>query len=178
MKNRLKKHMVMVNRQLEKRAHELNAMINRDDKATREFRRQVQAGMKKSRKKADAAVRRVHVGIAKSRRKADRAVLDAKKSKRNRDRAIDRAEWGAGSDWLVEAYKAARKVAETFRFFTTDDVWKAGLVKPYEPRALGPVMLSLERDGIITATARFKSTAQPSRNCAPVRLWRSNVYAG
>ncbi len=106
-----------------------------------------------------------------------KSVLNAKKSRANRDKAIERAEQGAG-DWLGLAYKVARKVAENFRYFTTDDVWKAGLLKPDEPRALGPVMMSLERDGIIAPTHHFKTTAQPSRNGAPVRLWRSCVFVG
>lgn len=101
-------------------------------------------------------------------------VLDAKKSKKNRDDALARAEKGAG-DWIGKAYKVVRAIAEDHKFFTTDDVWKV-LVKPEEPRAMGPVMLSLQRDGIIAPTGHFKSTAQPSRNCAPVRLWRSLVY--
>lgn len=121
------------------------------NKAEREFSRKVQKHMK--------------------------SPLNAKVSKRNRDRAIERVERHAG-DWLGEAYKTARGVAEKFRFFTTDDVWKAGLSKPDEPRALGPVMLSLERDGIIAATDKFKNTAQKTRNAAPVRLWRSCVYMG
>lgn len=104
-----------------------------------------------------------------------KSVLNAKRSRKNRDDAIERVEKGAGS-WLGHAYRVARRVAEENKFFTTDDVWKAGLVKPEEPRALGPVMLSLERDGIIAATSQFKNTAQPSRNCAPVRLWRSCIH--
>jgi hypothetical protein len=70
----------------------------------------------------------------------------------------------------------ARKVAEQLKFFTTDDVWKSGLAKPHEPRSLGAVMLSLQRDGIIVPTKQFKATAQPSRHAAPVRLWASAIY--
>lgn len=106
------------------------------------------------------------------------SVLNAKESRKRRDNALERVSAHTCAAWQIEAYKAARKVAESFRFFTTDDVWKAGLSKPDEPRALGPVMLSLERDGIIAATEKFKSTAQRTRNCAPVRLWRSCVYVG
>lgn len=123
-----------------------------------------------SRKKKPAELKR-------GKTRTGKTILNAKKSRTNRDKAIERAEKGAGS-WLGHAYRVARRVAEQFQFFTTDDVWKAGLVKPDEPRALGPVMLSLERDGIIAATSKFKSTAQPSRNCAPVRLWRSCIYVG
>jgi hypothetical protein len=129
-------------------------------------------------KKAGVTDKKLAAKIRKSNRYGKpKSPLNAKVSKRNRDRAIERAERHAG-DWLGEAYKAARGVAEKFRFFTTDDVWKAGLSKPDEPRALGPVMLSLERDGIIAATDKFKNTAQKTRNAAPVRLWRSCVYMG
>ena len=102
-----------------------------------------------------------------------KGVLNAAKSKRNRDDALKRVSEGTSDGWAAAAYVAARKVAERCLYFTSDDVWKAGLSKPDEPRALGPIMLSLQRDGIISATSRFKSTAQPSRNYAPVRIWRS-----
>lgn len=116
--------------------------------------------------------------MASKKRRAKRSVLNAKDSKRRRDRAIERVEANTSADWQSEAYKTARKVAEKCLFFTTDDVWKEGLSKPDEPRALGPVMLSLERDGIIAPTSKFKSTAQRTRNCAPVRLWRSCIHVG
>jgi hypothetical protein len=121
---------------------------------------------------------RKEVAKAVAKRRRMKNPLDAKQSKRNRDKALEVVEVGASREWLGDAYRLARKVAETFRFFTTDDVWKAGLSKPDEPRALGPVMRSLERDGIIEATEHFKNTAQKTRNAAPVRLWRSCVYMG
>ena len=107
--------------------------------------------------------------------KRKKSVLNVKASQKNKERGLERVTKGAGEDWLLKAYKVVRRVAEDHKFFTSDDVWKV-LAKPEEPRALGPVMMSLERDGVIAATDIFKLSAQGTRNRAPIRLWRSCVF--
>lgn len=116
---------------------------------------------------------------AKPTAKALRAGLDksvtraSKEGEIRRDEAMDRAESHASPEWLREAYETVRRVASRKPYFTSADIWEAGLSMPHEPRALGPVMSSCERDGIICATREYRATNRPSRHAAPVRVWKS-----
>ena len=78
---------------------------------------------------------------------------------------------GAGWEWLAEAERAVLAVAKSHECFTTDDVWKYGLRKPAEPRALGPVMRSLALRGLIESIG-YQKTIQVSRHRAPVAVWK------
>lgn len=109
-------------------------------------------------------------------KRTKKAVLDAQRGQRLKEHAMRSVEEGADLKWRKAADKAIRKVAETHRSFTADDVWATGLPKPREPRALGPELAAAERFGIIAATKRFRLTAQASRHRAPVRVWRSKIY--
>ena len=80
---------------------------------------------------------------------------------------------GAGEHWLLSARAIVLAVSRRQEEFTSDDVWKAGLENPREPRALGPVMNSLAREGAIIQTGRFVKTARKTRHCAPIAVWRA-----
>lgn len=94
-----------------------------------------------------------------------------------RDDGIGRAEAHADPEWLRAASALVTKLARQKAFFTTADVWEAGLAMPHEPRALGPVMMNAERDGIIVATSEYRKSARASRHCAPSLVWRSLLIA-
>jgi hypothetical protein len=94
-------------------------------------------------------------------------------AERKRDEAIARAAAAAPEGWAEEAMSYVRLVASRQERFTTDDLWAAGLSRPPNGRALGGVMLAAARAGLIWRTSDFTISQQPSRNAAPVRVWRS-----
>lgn len=82
----------------------------------------------------------------------------------------------ADNNWAEVAYALVRQVAETQLEFTPDDVWKAGLKKPSEARALGGVMRRAHREGLIEKTGRVQPTTQPESHRTDVTVWRSLIY--
>ena len=97
------------------------------------------------------------------------AQLDFGLAVKARNRAI--AAVKAPSAWWAAAEQRVRLLAVGGHEFTTDDVW-SNLAKPPEPRALGAVMNSLSRQGVIVRTGRYVETAQVSRHGAPIAVWR------
>lgn len=80
------------------------------------------------------------------------------------------------SRWAERAYDTVRNVAETHEEFTPDEIWKTGLPKPPEARALGAVMARAKRDKIIEKTGRVQPTTQPESHGTDVTIWRSLIY--
>jgi len=76
---------------------------------------------------------------------------------------------------MRNAITVGKQIAYSMYEFTADEFWKRGLAKPREPRALGPVLSMLQRDGFIKATDRLINTSQVLRHAAPVRVWKSLV---
>jgi hypothetical protein len=68
-----------------------------------------------------------------------------------RQAAIDRAEAGAGSEWMTLALAAVRRVAARGRPFSTNDVWTelGEDAATHEPRAIGAVMRRAAHAGMI-----------------------------
>lgn len=81
-------------------------------------------------------------------------------------------------EWHATAFKIVKRLAYRREEFTADDVWEAmpeellGLV---EPRALGSVLLSARRAGIIKATKRYQPTRRPEAHGRPIRVWKSRI---
>jgi len=95
-----------------------------------------------------------------------------------RDDAIDRADRNAHQWWRGDAERAARSLASSRPFFTSEDVLArldsdADAPRTHDTRALGAIMRKLHRDGVIEPTARFVPSERPSRHRAPVRVWRA-----
>lgn len=133
------------------------------------------AAKKRGAKKTFVPVRAIRVTSAKV-RKTIPTLLSADLGSYLKERSMARVESNADPAWRRAAAQAIMKVAKERETFTADDVWATGLVRPPEPRALGPELASAERFGLIEATKDFKLTAQASRHRAPVRVWRSCVY--
>ncbi|MEV5079268.1 hypothetical protein AB0K74_10690 [Streptomyces sp. NPDC056159] len=94
--------------------------------------------------------------------------LDAVKS---RDAAIAQVDANADEDWKRYAFGFVAEVSNDLEEFTTDDLWDWGLVKPREPRALGPVMRRAAARGLIAQTGEYRKSRY--RNCAPLPVWTS-----
>lgn len=85
----------------------------------------------------------------------------------------------ADLDWKQIASKALRQCAETKAEFTTDDMWEiinnTGVVTS-ENRAMGSIMQSASRAGMIKATGYFLPSKRVSKHKSPTRVWQSLIY--
>lgn len=89
---------------------------------------------------------------------------------------IENALAGAGPAWVKHAREIVERVARELPFFTTDDVWIAGLQKPAEPRALGGVMRDFAREGKITSSGEPpRISERPQCHRRPVAVWKSLI---
>lgn len=94
-----------------------------------------------------------------------------------RDEAIERAGQGAGEEWMEEALRVIRTIAETRAEFTTDRVWSLLPDAPPEPRALGAAMMQARSRGWIERTDRTIPSTRPQCHRRPVRVWASKITA-
>ncbi|MCB5179540.1 hypothetical protein [Streptomyces antimicrobicus] len=90
-------------------------------------------------------------------------------AKAQRAAAIAQVDANADAAWKSYALGFIAELSGRMGEFTTDDLWDAGLVKPREPRALGPVMRRAAKRGLITTTGAFRASRY--RNCAPLPVW-------
>lgn len=88
---------------------------------------------------------------------------------RNCKNGMDRAEAGASDEWKAYALGFIAEFSPTLKNFTTDDLWDAGMIKPLEPRALGPVLRRAVKHGLIAKTGEYRKSRY--RNCAPLTVW-------
>lgn len=103
------------------------------------------------------------------------SLLDAGRAAR--DAALERVEGGTSMTWARWADEAVRYVARRQQFFCSDDLWLAGLDKPREPRAMGPVMLRAVKAGICRRTEMTRSSKIPSQHAQPIRVYESLIYS-
>lgn len=90
-----------------------------------------------------------------------------------RDDGIARVDENADEVWKADAFEAVRRVASVKATFTPDDIWKSGLRKPREPRALGPVMLRAIRAGLCERTDKLVPSSNPKQHRNMIRVYRS-----
>jgi hypothetical protein len=98
------------------------------------------------------------------------------KSKLARDEALDRVEDNAEAGWLAAAEAAIAAYALDHETLSADELWPA-LPDCHEPRVLGAAMRRARKAGVIEPTPYFRCCSRQSRNAAPVRIWRSLIYA-
>lgn len=85
----------------------------------------------------------------------------------------------ADPEWLILASMAIRAVAKRQEFLTSDQVWKElGDRVPREPRALGPVMTTAARNGLIRKTDRVQNSERVENHSRPVSIWKSLLFSG
>lgn len=87
-----------------------------------------------------------------------RLVRTMQEAKEAAEDGMDRAYRGATEEWKTYALSFVRLYAQHHHEVFVDGLWGAGLMKPREPRALGPVIRRAVGNGWITSTGR----AQPS----------------
>lgn len=85
----------------------------------------------------------------------------------------------ADTDWKKAAAKRINWLAEHRREFTADDVMEyldAKGIFTSDSRALGGVMGTANREGLVAPTDKFRQSRRLSRHRAPIRIWESNVF--
>ena len=94
-----------------------------------------------------------------------------------RDKAEGRAYLHASQRWIDAARMAVLWCSAKLGKFTTQDVWRyldAAEKDPLEternPKAIGPIMSQMRREGHIIPTGEF--TPNTRRHSSPSRVWR------
>lgn len=95
-----------------------------------------------------------------------------------RDKAIKQVDENTDPDWGRRARSIGAQLAARQDELASDDFWDAGLEKPAEARALGPILLHLARAGLIERTERFRRSTQAGCHGMDIRIWKSKVYRG
>lgn len=101
-------------------------------------------------------------------------LFDLAEAREARDAALARVAEGAGEDWAAAAWGWLLEYLRTHAEFFPDDVWAAGLAKPPELRAFGPLVLRAARLKYITKTGTFRQRTRGHATAAAV--WRSELY--
>lgn len=100
-------------------------------------------------------------------------------AERLKQQGMEAAYQYADLDWKQIASKALMQCAQTKPEFTTDDMWaiinETGVVTS-ENRAMGAIMQSASRAGMIKATGYFLPSKRVSKHKSPTRVWQSLIY--
>ncbi len=95
-------------------------------------------------------------------------------AKAARDAALEQVEGNADAAWKEYAWQWLLGYLRSHEEFFPDDVWAAGLAKPVELRAFGPLVLRAARLKLIVKTGRLRARTRGHATAAAV--WRSAVY--
>lgn len=102
----------------------------------------------------------------------DTTLFDA--AREARDAGMAQVDEHADPAWKDYARDWILAYLRTHPTMFTDDLWAAGLTKPHQMRALGPIILSLARQGHIVKTGRYRPRTLGHLAEGPV--WHSNLY--
>jgi hypothetical protein len=96
-----------------------------------------------------------------------------------RDAALAQVEANANAEWFEVAIDSVRQIAVDNHFFTTDDVWDYlnkhwSHLSTHNNSAMGAVMRTASKRGIVSATDRYLESKRPSSHARPIRVWKSN----
>lgn len=105
-----------------------------------------------------------------------RIQLDPAEAARRRNEALAQVEANADGFWKEHAKATLRHIAGANRYLTSDDLWEAGLPKPREARAMGPIFLWGQRSGLIQDSGEITRSTQVNCHRMPRRIWRSLIY--
>ncbi len=93
-----------------------------------------------------------------------------------RDAALTQVEANADDGWKEYAWAWLLDYLRAHAEFFPDDVWAAGLTKPRELRALGPLVQRAARLRYIVQTGRHRKRTRGHATAAAV--WRSMLCEG
>ena len=104
-------------------------------------------------------------------------LFDPEGAKAARDEAMARVEAHAHEQWKDAAMDTIYRAWRLRPSFTSEDLWKDGLPKPPEPRALGPMITAAASRGWCEASGTYVKGSSVSRHGAPIAVWTSNICA-
>lgn len=90
------------------------------------------------------------------------------------DAVLHQVHENANEEWKVAADLTVRVFADRGAEFTADDVWDVMDRLPYsthERRALGPILRTAQREGVIQNTGTFVRSRR--RHKSPIPVWRA-----
>lgn len=91
------------------------------------------------------------------------------------DKAIVRVGKNADPTWTKDALACITALAEKGESFTTDAVWElleqVSTATTHERRALGAVMRTAQRQGLIQTTGRYVKSTRPECHTRPCAVW-------
>lgn len=90
--------------------------------------------------------------------------------------AIRQVEQHADPQWLAAALSIIKRLCVHKLYLTSDTVWAgladAGIPAPREPRALGAVMRTAAKDGLIEPTGRYVASERVECHGRPIAIWK------
>ena len=106
------------------------------------------------------------------------AEFDWKAAAKAAEKGIERAHDHAEMGWVEHAHEAILRVAMRKAEFNSDDVLAEipEDVETHDRRALGSIMRSAARAGVIEKTGRFSVTSHVTSHQRPKAVWRSLVH--
>lgn len=91
--------------------------------------------------------------------------------------AIERVERNADPMSKADLLAAVHRMCKAHQDFTTDDVWESFEgVRPHEPRVLGAVMRTAQKNGWCESTTEYRLSKRREAHSNPKRVWRSLVF--
>lgn len=111
--------------------------------------------------------------------KSQSTIFDIAEKKKTE--GMEAAYRGADTEWKKAAAECLQRLIKTNEFMTSEDVVlelnQRGIVTG-ENRAMGAIMLSFARAGLIESTGNFTTSRRPECHKSPVRIWRSKKFEG
>lgn len=104
------------------------------------------------------------------------STLDEALARAERDKGLDLVQRFLDDETKKAIVTAIVEAARRNETFTTDAVLPHIGIEVQELRALGPMMTTAARYGVIETTPFFENSASVSRHGAPKRIWRSKVF--
>jgi hypothetical protein len=90
--------------------------------------------------------------------------------------ALRRVEEHADPGWNERAFAALSAYLRTHPSFFCDDLWSAGLDRPHDSRALGPVIVRASKAKLMVQTGEYRKSVASNLSIKPV--WKSLVFVG
>lgn len=110
-------------------------------------------------------------GLARARQILDEPAIA--RATAERDAAMAQVEGNAPPEWVDEALDFVRHYLEQHDELFVDDLWTAGLPRPPQPRALGPVIKRAAANGWMTKSGEHRPSV--SSHMIPKPVWRSLI---
>lgn len=112
---------------------------------------------------------------------AKQFTLGCDLGEKQKNEGIEAAYRGADTEWKRAAIECLQRMIKTQKYVTSEDVVlelnKRGITTS-ENRAMGAIMQSFSRAGLIESTGQFTTSRRPECHKSPVRVWRSKKFEG